>query len=137
MFFIIHKDTRELIRESGTPFNRDEQIQPPLPLIQLKRVFDNTQPAYDEETQKLVQSSVDDDEAGTRTFFYEVVALTQDELDARAAQAAYDAELDQLRAVYQDLQNGVGTTNVRITRVERVAAFLGKSLLDEIMESLK
>ena len=57
-----------------------------------------------------------------------VVALTQAEIDARAQAAADADELAQIKAVYQDLKNGVGTQLVRLTRCERVLARMLKDI---------
>jgi hypothetical protein len=53
---------------------------------------------------------------------------TAEELDALADSAAMAAEREQLRQVYQDLRNGVGTTAQRFARVEKVCAHLIKHL---------
>lgn len=124
MYYLINKDTREIIRTSATPFNADETVQPPPPVIQLKRVVDETQPQYDANTHKLVRTFTDNDNAGTRTFVWNAVPLTQEELDAKAAAAAEATELTVLQTVYTALKNGTGTANERIQRLERAVAWL-------------
>ena len=124
MFYLINKNTRELLRASATPFNADATVQPPLPVFQLRRVINDTQPAFNAATHKLIRTSVDDDNAATRTFRYEAIPLTQAELDAKAQAAADEAERQVLRAAYLDLKNGTGTQAERLRRVERAAAWL-------------
>lgn len=124
LFYIVHKGTREVVRQSPKPFNSDESVQPHPPLIQLKRVEDETVPVYDESREKLVQNFVDDDNAGTRTFIWEVAPLSQEEINAYAKRQTDAETLEQLRAVYQDLKNGAGTSSVRIARLEKICAYL-------------
>lgn len=124
MFFILHSVTRVLVRTSSTPFNVDEAVQPPAPHIQLKRVDDNTQPAFNAATHKLQRTSVDDDVAFTRTFIWQAVALTQQEINANTQAATDAATLVTIRNVYNDLRNGVGTAAERLVRIERAVAWL-------------
>ena len=124
MYFIINRKTRELIRTSQTPVNVDETVNEFGDLIQLKRVENNTQPAFKSATQKLNRISTDDDVAFTRTFTWEVVSLTQPELDAIAEQTASEATRQQIKAVYTALRNGTGTATERIVRIERAVAWL-------------
>ena len=124
MYYIINKLTREVIRESHTPFNIDETVQPSDPLIQLKRVDVDTTPAFDPATQKIVRQFADNDAAFTRTFSNVVVAMTRAEKDAYALRQSDSAELVQLRAVYNDLKNGVGTATQRTVRLEKCVAWL-------------
>lgn len=131
MFYIINSNTREVVRESRTPFNIDPAIQPPPPFLQLRRVIDETQPTFDPATEKLVREFVDDDAAGTRTFRQVVAPMTADEIAAYQRRQADAAELEQLRLVYNDLKNGVGTAAERIQRVERVCAWLLKDYARE------
>lgn len=130
-YYIIDSNTREVVRESRTPFNIDPAIQPPDPYLQLVRVDDDRRPAFDEATQKLVREFVDDDAAFTRTFRFVVAPMTAEEIAAYQRRQADTAELQQLRAVYQDLQNGVGTSTERMRRVERVCAWLLKDYARE------
>lgn len=124
MFYILDKNTRVLVRESRTPFNIDETIQPPDPLIQLKRVVNDTQPSFEVATQKLERFSTDDDIAFIRTFAYRVIAKTAEEQAEYQRQLADAATLEQIRAVYIAMKNGTGTAAERITRVERSCAYL-------------
>jgi hypothetical protein len=124
MYFIIDKNTREVIRRSTTPFNIDETIQPPAPFIQLKQVDDLTVPTFNPNTQKLSATFVDDDVAGTRTFKQIAVPLTQAELDANAKLAQDEATRQQIKTVYSDLRNGVGTAAERLVRLEKAVAYL-------------
>lgn len=126
MWYVLDAQTREVIKTSEQYFSINLDADPGPDVIWLERVIDETQPAYDPATQKLNRTSVDDDVARTRTFFYEVVALTQEEIDAEAQRQADAAELLQLKAIYQDLKNGVGTATERMQRVERCVAWLLK-----------
>jgi hypothetical protein len=129
MYFIIDKNTRELIRRSDTPFNIDENVQPPDPLIQLKQVNDDTQPAYDPATQRLVRVSTDNDAAFTRTFSWSVEALSQEEIDLKAAIAADEVTLTTtIKNGYIALRDGTGTDAARLRRCEIAIAFLLRQL---------
>jgi hypothetical protein len=124
MYFIVDKNTRALIRQSQTPFNIDETIQPDDPLIQLKQVDDPTVPTFDANTQKLVNSFADDDAAHTRTFKMVVAPLTQAEQAARQQALQDETTRQQIKAVYSDLKNGTGTASDRLLRIERAVAWL-------------
>lgn len=123
-YYIIDSNTREVVRESRTPFNIDPAIQPTAPHIQLRRVIDETVPPFDPATEKLVREFVDDDAAFTRTFRQVVAPMTAEEIAAYQRRQADAAELEQLRAVYQALKDGTGTSAERLRRVERVCAWL-------------
>lgn len=124
MYYIINKTTRALIRQSQTPFNIDENVQPPDPAIQLKRIDDDTMPALNPATQKIVRQFTDDDTAFTRTFHNVVTAMTDAEITAYAeAQQAETTRL-QIRAAYIALTNGTGTNVERLQRLERAVAWL-------------
>ena len=88
---------------------------------------DDAQPPFDPATQKLAREHSDDLDAFTRTFRFVAVPLTQAELDANAERAGDNAELAQIRAVYDDHRNGVGTAAQRLTRCERALAWLLRS----------
>lgn len=124
MFYIINKETRELIRRSETPFNIDATVQPPPPMIQLKRIDINTKPAFNAATQRLNYDFVDDDAVFTRTFSWSVVALTNGELTAATQAASDEASRVQIKAVIADLRNGVGTAAERLARIEKGLAYL-------------
>jgi hypothetical protein len=123
-FYIVHSTTRELVRRSNAPFNIDEAIQPPAPYLQLKRVDDDTLPDFNPATERLVRSFTDNDTLFTRTFFWQVTAMTQAEMDAYQQQQQDTATLEIIRNVYSDLKNGVGTNIERLVRVERAVAWL-------------
>lgn len=125
-YYIVHSISRAVVRESRFPFNVDENIQPPAPHIQLKRVDNDTVPNFNPATQKTIRSFVDNDSAFTRTFSWQVVAKTQQEMDEFQRQTQDAATLQIIRDVYQDLKNGVGTAAERLTRVERAVAWLLK-----------
>ncbi len=124
MYYIVNKQTRELVRTSQTPVNVDENVNEWGDFIQLKRVDDDTQPAFNAATQKLNRISTDDDVAHTRTFSFAVVSLTQPELDAIAERTASEATRQQIKPVYTALQNGTGTAGERLARIERAVAYL-------------
>lgn len=128
MYYIINKETRELIRKSQTPFNVDETVQPELPQFQLKRVDDDTVPTYNAATHKVVRSFVDDDEAATRTFYWEVVPLTQAEIDAYIQQQEDATVRQQIKDNYLALKNGTGTQAERLRRVEIGLAFVVREI---------
>lgn len=131
MYYIINKDSRELIRESRTPFNINEAEQPPDPFIQLKRVNDDTQPAHNAATQKLVREFTDNDAACTRTFQWVIVAKTAEEQAAYAEAQADEVTRQQIKAVYQDLKNGVGTNIERLQRIEKATAWLLRNVVKQ------
>jgi len=124
MYYIINKDTRQVIRVSPTPFNADESIQPDPPLIQLKGIENNAEPVYNPALQKLQRTFTDDDILFTRTFYFIVVDKTQEEIDAYQAELDAEATRQQLKAVYTALRDGQGTAGERLIRVEKAVAWL-------------
>ena len=94
----------------------------PANIVLLRRI--NTLPTFDPATQKLGNPTtpVVDLVEQTITRSRAVVALTAEELQAIADAEADAAELAQLKAVYLDLKNGVGTSTQRLVRVEKVLA---------------
>lgn len=117
MYYIINKDTRELIRESETPFNVDESIQPPDPLIQLKLVNDNTEVPHDPLTQKLVREFVDDDKEFTRTFYYTVADKPLEEVES-AKQGL--KKRNEKNLIASELRSSKGTLEERVRRLEKI-----------------
>lgn len=130
-YYIIHSETREVIRTSREPFNIDPSVQPPAPYLQLVRVDDATVPAYDPATQKIVRQFVDDDNAFTRTFYNAVAQMTAEEQAAYQKRLADEAKLQTIRQHYNDLKNGVGTNLERLVRVERACAWLLRQYAEE------
>jgi hypothetical protein len=130
IFYIIHKDTRELIGQSNFPFNIDEQIQPPLPLIQLKHFADAEIPDYNVATEKLNWVFIDDDINFTRTYFYEVVAKTaQEQADYQTQQTAI-TERASAKAQIPNIASGSNESPVqRIGRLEQIVARVAKDVL--------
>ena len=120
MFYIINKLTRELIRTTSNPVNVDESVNEWGDVIQLKRIDDNTLPAFNSATQKLVRISTDNDAAHTRTFSWSVVALTQAELDEIAEKAADTNRRTQAQNMLTALENGTITA----AQQRQVLAFL-------------
>jgi hypothetical protein len=123
-YFIVHSTTREVANVSSTPFNIDENVQPPAPYLQLKRVDDSNIPAFNIATQKLVRIFTDNDTLFTRTFSWQVQAKTQAEIDAyNLEQEDRDTETV-IRNNYPALVAGQGTLAERVTRCEKGLAFL-------------
>jgi hypothetical protein len=75
-------------------------------------------PAYDESTHKLVATQTVDVPANQHIHGYDVVLLTQEELDEIAADEEWTQEQQTAKAQYDDLQNGVGTSAERVERTE-------------------
>jgi hypothetical protein len=123
MYYIINKITRQG-RESDTPFNVDENIQPPDPEIQLKRTDSEVKPAFNPATQKLVYQFTDNDATKTRNFAWAVVALSQAEIDANTEAQQDETARQAIKAEYLALKNGTGTTAERAARLERAVAWL-------------
>lgn len=123
-YYIVNMNTRELVRTSHSPFNIDEAVQPPSPLIQLKRVDNDTVPSFNAATQKVIRSSIDNDTLFTRTFYFEVVSLSQAEIDANQLNQTDEATRILIKNGYMDLKNGAGTTAERAARLERAVAWL-------------
>ena len=89
-----------------------------VPLLEVQE----EQPAFDPETHYLERAdAVIDVDANTHTHGWNIVARSQEDLDA-------EAELEQAKAVYQDLVNGAGTQSQRLMRTEKVCAYLLKNL---------
>lgn len=133
-YYIVHSQTREVVRTSREPFNIDPSVQPPARYLQLVRVDDATVPAYDPATQKIVRQFTDDDNAFTRTFYNAVVAMTAEEQAAYQKRLQDKATLNQIKAVYLDMKNGVGTAGERLQRVEKACAWL---LRQHVEDNLK
>ena len=57
---------------------------------------------------------------------WDIILLTQEELDAIAARDEWTQEQKTAQAQYDDLQNGVGTSAERVERTEKVCAHLLK-----------
>jgi hypothetical protein len=123
-YYILNKNTRVLVRESFQPFNIDASVQPPAPLIQLVRTDNGIPPTFDPATQKLVYTFTDNDATFTRNYSYQIQAMTQAEMDAYQKQQQDETTRQQIKAVYQDLINGVGTVAQRQVRVEKAVAWL-------------
>jgi hypothetical protein len=86
---------------------------------------------FDPATHKLGPLDwVYDDIEETATATHTIVALTQAELDELAKHASMAAEMDQAKAIYQDLKNGVGTAGERMARLEKVTARLLREFID-------
>lgn len=77
-------------------------------------IVNQAQPAYNPATQKLERAAgVIDIPNNTHTFGWNVVALSQAELDDKT-------ELTTIKAAYTALKNGTGTQLERLVRVEQV-----------------
>lgn len=88
-----------------------------IPLLEVQEA----QPVFDPATHRLERAdAVVDIDANTHTHGWNVVARSQESIDA-------EAEREQAISMYQDLRDGTGTQLQRLARVERVAAYLLKS----------
>ena len=82
---------------------------------------------YDSATHRIERGTpIVDVPANEHRHDWDIILLTQEELDAIAEQEAWTQEQITAKAQYDDLQNGVGTSAERIERVEKVAAHLLK-----------
>ncbi len=120
MYYIINKNTRQTVRESLTPFNIDESVQPQSPLVQLKRADQNELPAFNPLTEKLSYIFTDNDVKKSRTFSYSVKALTVEEIADAAKRKLENDEKIQILLILPDLKNGTGTSVIRQARIERI-----------------
>lgn len=94
-----------------------------VPLLEV----DEPQPAYDSATQAVERADpVVDVANNTHTHGWTVRDLTQEELDAKAAQAQHNADRDQAKATYAALKAHSGTADERATRLENVVAWMLK-----------
>lgn len=122
------KTTKAVIRTSPTPIRLDGKIPLDLdPALELVDVVDPPiQPAYNAATHKLVVSTAEQASVGGLPIklvtTWNIVALTQAELDARAAAAADETERQQLKTIVAALKAGTGTTAERLARCERALA---------------
>ena len=91
------------------------------PDVALLLEVETAKPAYDPATERLEAAApVTDIPNNTHTHSWNVVARPQADIDA-------DVELQQAKALYQDLKNHVGTTAERATRLENVVAYMLKN----------
>lgn len=113
--------TQEIVRHNerwpradGAPItNLDPDL---VPLLEI----DSPPPAHNPSTQRLQRAPVVADvAANTHTHGWEVVSLSQGELDAIA-------EREQAKALYEALKAHSGTADQRATRLENVVAYLLK-----------
>lgn len=79
-------------------------------------------PTYDPDTQKLEQTKVEDVADGTVLTSWNVVALTQAELDAKARQADIEATRQTMKAAHVKLMDGTATAD----QVRKIVAWLLK-----------
>ena len=87
-----------------------------VPLLEV----DEAQPVYDPATHYLNRTEgVEDIPNNTHTHGWEILPISQDDLD-------WTQEQQTAKAQYDDLQNSVGTNEERLTRTERVCAHLLK-----------
>ena len=85
-----------------------------VPLLEVEE----TQPAYDPATERLERADpVVDVDANTHTHGWNVVARSQEDIDA-------EAEREQAKAAYLALKALSGTADERATRLENVVAFM-------------
>ena len=114
----IVKHNKPWPRADGMPV--EDQSPDIIPLLEVRE----DQPAYDPLTHRLEQATpiVDLDE-NTHTHGWNIVPLSQEDLDAIAEREAAIAE-------YPDMFNGVGTAGERIERLEKMTSYLFRVLLD-------
>ncbi len=129
MYLIIKKDTNEVVKKSDAPFNADESIQPPPPLVQLKVIRDETKPGYDAANEKLVLTHKDDFKLLTRTYFFEKAVLSSEEKALITQASADETTRQQVKTVYAALKAGTGTATQRLVRIEKAVAYLLKDLV--------
>jgi len=87
-----------------------------VPLLEVEE----TQPAYDPATERLERADpVVDVDANTHTHGWNVVARSQEDIDA-------EAEREQAKAAYLALKAHSGTADERATRLENVVAYMLK-----------
>jgi len=85
-------------------------------------------PAYDEATHKIERGTpIVDVPANEHRHDWDIVELTQEELDEIAAEQEWTAEQIIAAAMYDELKNGVGTQLERLVRTEKVCAHLLKA----------
>ena len=87
-------------------------------------------PAYDNQTQKLVAKQVVDVPNNEHIHGWDTILLTQEELDAIAADEEWTQEQQTAKAQYDDLIAGTGTQGERLVRTEKVCAHLLKVIYD-------
>ena len=89
-----------------------------VPLLEVEEA----QPAFDPATQRLERAdAVVDVSANTHTHGWNVVARSQDDIDA-------EAEREQAKALYSALKAHSGTADERATRLENVVAYMLKDM---------
>ena len=117
----ITKHNREWPRADGSELEGDDGTI--IPLLEVNE----DPPVYDADTHKAEEYvPVVDINANTHTHGWDIVPLSQVELDAKA-QSILDAQERAIAlAMFQDLKNGVGTQLERLVRAEKVAAHLLK-----------
>lgn len=91
-----------------------------VPLLEV----DEAQPAYDPELEYLSRTDgVEDIPNNTHTHGWEILPISQENLD-------WTQEQETAKAQYDDLQNSVGTNEERLERTEKVCAHLLKVIYD-------
>ena len=122
-----------IIKQHNKPWPRADggEIQGQDPDIVPLLEVDVPAPAYDAATQKIQRGTpVVDVPANEHRHDWDIIELTQEELDAIAAEEEWTQEQQAAKAQYDDLQNGVGTQLERLVRTEKVAAHLLKVVYD-------
>jgi hypothetical protein len=130
-FVIIIRATNEIVKRNVKWLRLDglpiENFPTDKAILKLNR---QDRPAYDENTQKLVQvenitldpTQPDGYWTGEFDLAWDIVPLTQAEIDAIQ-------ERQMAKAMYQDLKNSVGTGEQRLRRCELVCAYLLKEVI--------
>lgn len=130
MQLVRDKITKVVLRQSDTPFSIDGKIPAGLdPSLEVVQVTDPpAQPAFNPATQKIVPTSSEQAPIGPGfpirlVSDWQVVSLTQAEIDAKAALAADEQERQQLKTLVAELKTpGAKTTVQRLATCERALA---------------
>ena len=95
-----------------------------VPLLEV----DVAAPAYDSATHRIERGvPIVDVPANEHRHDWDIILLTQEELDEIAADDAWTQEQITAKAQYDDLQAGTGTQLERLVRTEKVCAHLLKA----------
>lgn len=126
---VYNTDTSTILRRSMKWPRADGQeiVGAPANIVPLLEVTAPKPAPSDPATLKVIADDpVVDVPGNTLTQAWQEVAMSQEEQDIYAEAQANAAELELVKSVYQALKNGTGTDAQRLTRVERVLAFLIK-----------
>ena len=118
---LIKKHNAKWPRADGGPIV--DQNPDIVPLLEV----DVAAPEYDAATHRIERGTpVVDVPNNEHIHGWDIILLTQEELDQIAADEEWTQEQITAKAQYDDLQNSVGTNEERLVRTERVCAHLLK-----------